>query len=256
MNRFGTNVFALVCAVGLTYPCVAQENAWNGAWKADPASMKFSGATFSIAPDADGYTVTRAGTADPKVVCDGQPKELPHGATRTCKKEGGGYKVTTMRDGKTVSEATISLSSDGKTMTRKVTNMPPEGNPYTITMTAKRVSGGPGVAGEWKEDHFAESADTGVLTIQVNGDSVDFKETDTPKPITCKLDGTETKISDTSTVAISLADPHTLKVTYRADGQVRRENTFVLSQDGKTIVETDRTPAPSPSTMQLTLHKT
>jgi len=32
-----------------------------------------------------------------------------------------------------------------------------------------------------------------VLSIAVNGDTVDFKETDSPKPIACKLDGTETK---------------------------------------------------------------
>lgn len=255
MNRFGMNVFALVCAAALTHPCVAQENPWNGSWKADAASMKFSGATFSIATDADGYTVTRGGTAEPKIVCDGQPKETPNGATRTCKKAGSAYEITTMRDGKTVSVVTVSVSADGKMLTRKADNTPADGDPYTITSMAKRVSGGPGLTGEWKESGFTESQDTGVLTIMVNGDSIDFKETDTPKPVTCKLDGTETKVGDTTTMSVKLVDPHTLKVTYSADGKVRRENTFALSADGKTITETDVTPAPAMSTMTLTLHK-
>jgi hypothetical protein len=57
-------------------------------------------------------------------------------------------------------------------------------------------------------------------------------------------------------MSLKLADPHTLKVTYKDDkGTVRRENTFELSQDGKTITETDVTPAPSPSTMSETFRK-
>jgi hypothetical protein len=55
---------------------------------------------------------------------------------------------------------------------------------------------------------------------------------------------------------VKLADPHTLKVTYKdEDGKVRRENSFVLSDDGASITETDVTPAPSPSTMSVVLRK-
>ena len=55
---------------------------------------------------------------------------------------------------------------------------------------------------------------------------------------------------------MKLADPHTLKVTYKdGDGKVRRENTFALGEDGTTITETDVTPAPSPSTLSVVLHK-
>ena len=57
-------------------------------------------------------------------------------------------------------------------------------------------------------------------------------------------------------MSVKLADPHTLKVTYKGDdGKVRRDNTFVLGNDGTTITETDVTPAPSPSTMSVVLHK-
>jgi hypothetical protein len=57
-------------------------------------------------------------------------------------------------------------------------------------------------------------------------------------------------------MSVKLADPHTLKVTYKGDdGKVRRENTFVLSPDGHSITETDVTPAPAPSTMSLVFHK-
>ncbi|HKO11404.1 MAG TPA: hypothetical protein VJV22_05520, partial [Acidobacteriaceae bacterium] len=38
-------------------------------------------------------------------------------------------------------------------------------------------------------------------------------------------------------------------------GKVARENTFVLSSDGKTVRETGITPAPSPSKRSVTLYK-
>jgi hypothetical protein len=56
-------------------------------------------------------------------------------------------------------------------------------------------------------------------------------------------------------MSCKLADPHTLKVTYSNNGKVARENTFVLSEDGQSIQETDVTPDPMPSTMTVTLRK-
>jgi hypothetical protein len=57
-------------------------------------------------------------------------------------------------------------------------------------------------------------------------------------------------------MAVKVLDPHTLKVYYSDDsGTLRRENTFVLSLDGKTISETDFTPAPGAAAMTLLLHK-
>jgi hypothetical protein len=45
-------------------------------------------------------------------------------------------------------------------------------------------------------------------------------------------------------------------VTYSdGDGKVGRENTFVLSPNGKTVKETDVTPAPMASTMSVMFHK-
>jgi hypothetical protein len=254
MRRFGVSICASMCLFALNQSCLAQSNPWNGSWKAEPSTLKYSGPTFSVATDADGFTTTRGGTALPKVVCDGKPQTTPDGMT-TCTKSAAGYAIEVTKDGKQVRKTMISISSDGKTRTSKSEMSPPDEASYTMTSVSKRVSGGPGPAGEWKEIKVTASQDEGILTIAVNGDSVDFKETDGPKPITCKLDGTETKFRDTGTMSVKLEDPHTLKVTYRTDGKVRRENTFALSDDGKTITETDVTPDPSPSTMSVVLHK-
>jgi len=254
MKRFCVSVCALMFFVGLSGFGVAQTNPWNGSWKMDQSSLKYSGPSFSVATDADGFTMTRDGTASPKVVCDGKAQTTPDGMV-TCTKSDMGYAVEVSKNGRKLRKSMISVSADDKTRTAKTEFYPSDGEPYTITTTSDRVSGGPGMAGDWKQMKVIESQDTGILVIKVDGDSISFKETDTSKPVICKLDGTETKVGDLGTMSVKLADPNTLKVTYSSDGKVRRENTFVLSADGKTITETDVTPAPSTSTMSVRFHK-
>jgi len=255
MKRYDISICALACSMVLTFPCMAQDNPWNGSWKMDRSTLQYDGPTVSIATDADGYTVTRGGKANPKVVCDGKPNAPVNGTTTTCTKVGTGYALVNTRDGKQASTVKVEISPDGNTMTRTVNIFPPDGSPYTITLISKRTSGGDGAPVVWKETSFNESQDTGVLTILINGDAVDIKETDNDKPITCKLDGSPTTLSGTRTMSAKLDGPRTLKVTYSNGGDVQRENTFVLSADGKTVKETDVTPAPSASTMSVMFNK-
>jgi hypothetical protein len=255
MKRIVMSVCAAMCCLVICPISKAQDNPWNGSWKADPASMKYDGPAFSIATVSDGFTVTRGGVADPKIVCDAGQNHMPNGVMTSCTTTDNGYEVNSSKDGKPTTHVKISLSADGKTMTRRIVVFPAQGSTYTITTKAQRVSGGPGMAGDWKAMSFAESQDTGVLTIKVDGDSVAFKETDTDAPIVCKLDGTPMK-TDGSTISIKPDGAQTLKVTYAAaDGNVRRNNTFVLSADGTSVTETDVTPEPSASTMTMTFHK-
>lgn len=255
MKRIGMCVCAAFCCAVMGSLAMAQESPWNGSWKADPATLKYEGPTFSVATDADGFTVTMGGVAEPKTVCDAGPNKRPDGVMASCRTTDDGYQVNSSKDGKPITHVTLSVSGDDKMLTRRTLVFPPEDGTYTITTRAERVSGGPGMKGTWKVVGFAESQDTGVLTIKVEGDSVAFKETDTDKPIECKLDGTPVK-TRTLTIAIKPEGPRTLKVTYAGeDGKMRRENRFVLSEDGTTVTETDVTPEPTASTMTLTLHK-
>jgi hypothetical protein len=255
VKRFHMSVCALMCFAVGALPCVGQSNPWNGSWKMDVSSIKYAGPTFSVAMDGEGYTLTRGGKTEPKRICDGQPHADPDGTMMTCTKSGSGYQVDSTKSGEAEVKATISLSKDGNMLTRKALISPPGGTPFTVTIVSKRLSGGPGVSGTWKEIHFEETSETGLLTVAISGDSVAFKETDAEKPTVCKLDGTEVKLGGTSTMAVKQEGSHTLKVTYRTGGKIRRENTFELSPDGKTIKETDVTPEPTASTTSMLFHK-
>jgi hypothetical protein len=250
---FMSTCFA-TCLVAFSSVCVAQANPWDGSWKMDRSSIKFDGPTVSIAFDAEGYTVTSQGTARPKVICDGKEHQTPNGML-TCTKAGMGYELTLAKDGKTLQNVSASISADGKKRTVKATSFPPNDKPLTIT-SIYDLQSGDRMNGVWKEVDFSSSRETGVMKIKVMGDSISFQETDT-KAMVCKLDGTPLKSEDVGgEVSITKVDAHTLKVTYSsADGKARRENTFVLSADGKSISETDLTPAPSASKWTATLHK-
>ena len=255
MKRLGITFSAVVCLLALNQSCLAQANPWNGSWKADPSTYKYDGVSFSVAADGNGFITTRGGKAQPKVVCDGKPQKTDDTMT-TCAKSGAGYAITITKDGKTTRKVMITLSADGKTRTSKSQVFPPDGPPFTMTSVSTRVSGGPGFSGDWKETKVSSSDDTGVLTIAVKGNTIDFKETDAPKPTNAKLDGTPTKFPMGGTASIKMTNDHTLDVTYSDDkGVVRRHNTFVLSADGKSITETDVTPNPGASKMVVVLRK-
>ncbi len=255
MKPHMVSICSFACLMTLTVPGLAQDSPWNGSWTMDRSTLKYDGPTVSIATDADGYTITRGGKAGPKVVCNGKPNPPDNGTVTTCTKTPTGYALTNSRDGRQVSKVKVDVSADGNKLTRTVEVLPPGQSPFTITLVSKRISGGEGAPVVWKETGFTESQDTGVLTILVKGDSIDFKETDSAKPVTCKLDGTATSLPGTRTMSVKREGPRTLKVTYSDRGKVTRENTFVLSANGKTITETDVTPAPSPSTMSVQFHK-
>jgi hypothetical protein len=255
MKRSNRSVCALACAICFALPCLAQANQWNGSWKEDPGTMKYDGPTYSVAREADGFTITRDGKAQPKMVCDGKPHARPDKSMVTCNKSGSTYVLEVSNNGKRTNKITITESADGKTTTRRNEVFPDDGTaPFTMTNVSKRVSGSGGNA-TWKEVSFKESQDKGILSIHVNGNEVAFKETDNDKPVTLKLDGTPLKFMG-GTMAVKADGPHKLIVTYTGeDGKMRRHNTFELSADGKTLTETDETPAPQASTMSVKFHK-
>jgi len=246
----------VTCLVAFSSVCVAQANSWDGSWKMDRSSIKYDGPTITMTTDSEGYTISREGTASPKVICDGNAHQTP-GGMLTCTKAGTGYELALAKDGNTIYKATSSISADGKKRTVKSTGFPKDGKPYTITATWERQSDGSSMNGIWKEVSVDESRQTWVMKIKVTGDSISFQETGTPKAMVCKLDGTPTKSEDVGgAISVKEVDAHTLKVTYSSsDGKARRENTFVLSADGKSVSETDVTPAPSTSKMTATLNK-
>jgi hypothetical protein len=253
-------VSAAIAAAAMSLPCVAQSapsaSDWNGSWKSDPASMHFDGIVYTISTDAQGFAISSGGKEFTKLECLGKPVTNPSGSVATCVKAGTGYTITTTRDGKTTSVVSETTVPGDKKLTRVAKITPPDGAPYTVTLTYDRIGSGSGMAGTWKQTGFSESQETGILGIEITGDRIAFRETDSPKPMICKLDGTPTITNGKNTMTVTAVDPHTLKVKYiSGDGTVTRENTFALSLDGKMISEVDFTADPTPSAETQLFHK-
>ena len=151
--------------------------------------MKYDGPVFSIKTDADGLVTTRYGKASPKLVCDGKPHAGTNGEMETCEKAASGYHVEYTKDGKPVAKTDLTLMDGGK-MSKRVLEVYPPGAPsYQVITDAKRESAGSGWDGTWKVVTFKEPSDQGVLSIDVHGDMVAFKETDNDKPIDASWTG-------------------------------------------------------------------
>ena len=166
-KRHGISASVLASLAALTLHCAAQQNPWNGSWKADRSTFKYDGPTFAISTDADGFTIMRSGEAGFKVVCDGKAIQHPNGSSTTCRQSAVGYELENTRDGKPVSREKLEITPDGKTVTRIHDVMAPGVIPFTVTATSMRISGGPGLSGTWKEAAIRTSRDTGVLSIQI-----------------------------------------------------------------------------------------
>jgi len=232
--------------------CLAQSNPWNGSWKLDEKTVQYEGYEFKMAVEGQTVTSTIGGEAQPGIVCDGAPHPLTKTVARTCSLTPDGMEATVMRDG--VKSSTMVMTVNANEVSRKITYYPKDEPSYSITSIATRIGPGTGLTGTWKSTSVNESLEE-PMTIAVHGDSIDFKETDQQKPTTLKLDGTPFSLGGTSAVSAKLEGSNTLKITYLSGGKPTRENTFILSADGKSIMETDVTPAPAPSTTKMTLNK-
>jgi hypothetical protein len=260
MKHIGINVFALVCVVGLSVPCVAQDNPWNGSWKLDKSTVKFDGPIISVATKGNSFIVSRYGRLAPNHICDGQPRKQDDGRGTTCITTGTGYVIITAAtaDGKQPElKETVSFSENGKSMTL-VDDTTRQGKPVHTQYVSKRVSGGPGIGGVWKQVTPNESpTDPGILEINAQGTSVVFTRSDGTKPMTYTLDGLPTNIGGQRTAEARM-DGSMLTVTDRNDGKVTQETTYVLSKDGHTIKEKAVTPEPAPGktlVSYMTYHK-
>ena len=255
MREVKLSIRAVLGLILVPCGCLAQDNPWNGSWKADPSSLRYEGPTYSVKTEPDGYTVIVDGKAQPKTLCNGAAQDMGGGVTRLCTRTSNGYVLESTKDGKVVRRATLTNMPGGPVTSRKVEMFPADGPPVSTLDTSKKLPGGNGATTLWKETSFTESADTGILTIHIAGNQVEFKETDVKEPDKLTLDGTEKRISDFETMALKQVDAHTLKETFKNnDGSLRQENTFVLSPDGKSIRETDVSKARS-STMTIVLRK-
>jgi len=142
--------------------------------------------------------------------------------------------VREMKDGALVAVVREKLSNDGTELTSTTTST---GHPSQITVWAR--SGGTKdpkdpFAGDWTQDLSKTRLRQGSQ-IKIEADGSGGVRFVGDYSYTARFDGKpyDVKNSSNDTVALALADPHTVDATFRRDSQVTQKDRWQVSADGQ-----------------------
>jgi hypothetical protein len=148
-------------------------------------------------------------------------------------------KIIEMKNGAVVATIHDKLSPNGNelTITTARTSRPDQITVWTRTGGVKAVNDP--FAGEWTED-LGKSRMAQATPLKIESDGKGGVRFIGDYSYTARFDGKDydVKNSPNDTVALQLADPHTVNATFRRDNQTTQKDKWVVSADGKTMTLT------------------
>jgi len=249
MKPFSDRVlFALMFALASLGLAAATGNPLAGTWKLNPAKSRFTGDTFTYTATASGFHYTNDSTVSYDFATDG--KDYPTITDRTIAwtKAGDNAWDGVVKDGKgtVLTKAHRVLSADGKKLTGNYTAYHPDGTTAESSDEYERVSGGPGLAGKWKNVKDTPAASTFTVTFsgpgQVTIEFPAFQQT-----ISGALDGSAMAVKgptipDGLTASYKPAGKDKWDYTQVLGGKVFTKGTMTVSADGKLLTRTTWVP--------------
>lgn len=131
---------------------LAAPSPFAGTWKLDPAKSKFTGETITYSKTATGLHFSNGATVAYDITLDGKDHPTMFDRTAAWSSAGkNGWDAVNKAHGVVMSKAHSALSADGNTMTVAYTVNRADGSVVRESDVYKRVAGGPGLAGTWKD---------------------------------------------------------------------------------------------------------
>jgi len=233
-------VFVLAFGGGLA----AAENPFAGTWKLNPAKSKLTGDTVKFEKTASGAIRSSASGVSYTFNVDGKEYTGPFGEAIVWKQiDDRTWETTYKRKGILLSTDTSKLSADGKTMTVVSKGTKPSGETFQDTVVYERISGEKGLLGGWRDKEVKiSSPDT--LEIKPSGQDglvftfVGYKET-----CEAKFDGKDYGVTGPTvpagiTVTLKHTGPRSFEMLTKKNGKPLFQETFTVSQDGRTLTNT------------------
>jgi hypothetical protein len=240
-----TIIGALTLGVAAGVATLAVASPFDGTWKFNAAKSKVTGDSWTYGKTAKGYRYSNNATVAYDFAVDG--KDYPVIADRTVSWTAAGknaWDVTYKAKGVVVSKVHRALSADGSSMTVAVTEYRPDGTTATDTETDKRVSGGPGLAGTWKDVSAKVSSDVLKVSTSAGGGYVigfpNFKES-----ISGKLNGTPTAINGPTVPTGAMASYKKVSANrwdYSVTLKGKTYSQGTMTTDGKSVSRTTWVP--------------
>jgi len=237
MKRLGIALLILAAGAG---SALADGSPFAGSWKLNTAKSKFTGDTFAYTATPTGFHFSDGGPLAYDFAING--KDYPVVADRTMawtKAGADSWDTVTKAKGKVLSRGHRTLSADGKTLTESFVEYRADGTTANETDVYARVSGRPGLAGEWKDVKVKTTSDTMTIATPSAG-RYEITYPADKQTIAGATDGTPAKLGGPNIppglkIAYVASGPTTWRWTVGIDGKVFDKGVMTLSADGKTM---------------------
>jgi hypothetical protein len=233
----------LTLALAIT-ACGADLTPFNGAWKFNPQKSKLAGDTMTFRQGADGMLVQTMRGMDISFRVDGKDYPTPMGMTVSWKEAGrNAWDLAFKVNGEVQSTAHVEITPDNKTVAYAGEYKKPNGETYKETARYVRVSGGDGLIGTWRSEKVDMPAQ--LMRVKTSGGDFTMELPDWEASIEAKLDGKPyplkgKMVPPNLTFVLRPVDARTVEVVTAASGKTIATSQMVVSADGKTLTETDK----------------
>jgi hypothetical protein len=232
--------FTLVLLATTAGTALAAESPFVGTWQLNVEKSKLAGETFSYTATPTGFQYSNGSTVKFDFATDGKDYPIIAGRTVSWTQSGNNTWDSVYKDGHgtVVSKAHRVLSADGKTMTVTSTDYHADGTTSQETDVRERISGGPGLAGTWKEVKVKVTTRALIISMPSAG-HIKYENPRQKQILEGPLDGTPSRlqgpIAPEATVAFKQLSPNELTWTYASKGTVLQKGNDTVSPDGKTL---------------------
>ena len=244
MKRISMALLILAAGAG---SALAAGSPFAGTWKLNVAKSKFTGDTFTYSKTATGFHFSDGGPRAYNFAVDG--KDYPTVADRTTAWTSAGknaWDVVTKAHGTVLTKTHRTLSADGKTLTASYTEYRQDGTIVHESDVYTRVSGGPGLAGKWRDVKVQAASDTMTVATPSPGRfEIDFPSDKVT--LAGKTDGSATPATGPTAPpgAVShytAAAPNRWEFDGALNGKTFFKGVMTVSADGKTLTRTTWVP--------------
>jgi hypothetical protein len=219
----------------------AADSPFSGTWKLNVEKSTLAGQTLTYTALATGFEFSNGSTVKFEFAIDGKDYPIIPGRTVSWTKSGDNSWDSVYKDGKgtVVSKVHRVLSADGKTMTVVSTDYHADGTTSEETDVRARVSGGPGLAGTWKEVKVNRASDTMIISVPSAG-QIKYEIPRQKEILQGAVDGTPSSVQGPSvpegaTIAFKQLTPNKVEWSYTVKNTVLQKGVDSVSSDGKSL---------------------
>jgi len=244
MRRIGMALLILAAGAG---SALAAGSPFAGTWKLNVSKSNFTGNTLTYSKTATGFHFSNGGPVAYDFAVDG--KDYPMLADRTTAWTAAGknaWDSVNKAHGTVMTKTHRVLSADGKTLTASYAEYRPNGTIVHESDVYTRVSGGPGLAGKWKDVKVQAASDTMKVATPSPG-RFEIAFPNDKETLIGKTDGSPTPVTG-PTVPPGAVGHYTAPAPNRwefdgaLNGKTYFKGAMTVSADGKTLTRTTWVP--------------